>query len=658
MLTLNSRISKQVSPITLSGLIITLGIVFGDIGTSPLYVMKAIVAGSGGNITEDFIVGAISCIIWTLTLQTTIKYVLIILRADNKGEGGILALYALVRKKRKWLFVVALIGGSALLADGVIAPSITVVSAVEGLHLTLPQLPVIPVALAIITLLFLIQQFGTATIGKSFGPMMFIWFLMLGTLGVNQIIQNPVVLKAFNPWYAINLLVHFPNGFLLLGAVFLCTTGAEALYNDLGHCGLRNIRTTWIYVKTALILNYLGQGAWILNQHTAAGDLPNPFFAIMPAWFLPLGVVISTVAAIIASQASISGSYTVISEAIQLNLWPKLRISYPTNKKGQMYITSINWMLFTVCIGVVLLFQNSSNIEAAYGLAITITMLMTTLLMVFYLSRINRKTWMIAGFALTYLLIEGTFLLANLSKFQHGGWFTLLLAGFIAFIMFVWYRARGLKNRFTRFVRIEDHYEALKALSKDNTISKFSTHLVYLTRADMKTDVEAKVIYSIFNKTPKRADMYWLLHVHICDDPHTLEYSVEKLIPGVLMRIEFRIGFKKQPRINLFFMQVIKDLVEKKELNLDSNYPSLRKFHIPADFRFILIKRIQNYDFDFPVFDQFVMDIYALLAKIGLSDLRAYGLDTSNVMIEMVPLMMDDPERPMLKRIQYPPEAT
>ena len=562
-----------------------------------------------------------------------------------------MALYALVRKKRKWLYVVAIIGGSALLADGVITPSITVVSAVEGLQLTMPWITVIPIALGIITALFLIQQFGTAAIGKSFGPMMFIWFLMLGVLGFSQIIHYPGILKAFNPWYGIHLLSAYPHGFILLGAVFLCTTGAEALYSDLGHCGLNNIRISWVYVKTMLILNYLGQGVWILSQKVPAHQIPNPFFGVMPAWFLPAGVLISTAAAVIASQALISGSYTIISEAIQLNLWPKLRIIYPTNKKGQMYITSVNWLLFVLCSAVILLFQTSSNMEAAYGLAITITMLMTTFLMMFYLRRIRRKTPFIVVFVTLYLFIEGSFLGANLTKFMHGGWFTLLLAGFIAFVMFVWYRARGLKNQFTRFVKIADHFEALKDLSKDETVPKYSTHLVYLTRADYITDVEAKVIYSIFNKNPKRADTYWLLHVHITDEPRTLEYSVEKLIPGVLIRVEFRIGFKMQPRINLFFLQVLKDLVHSRELNLESSYPSLKKYHIPADFRFIIIRRVQNYDYDFRMFDQFIMDNYTMLAQLGVSDVKAYGLDTSNVLIEKVPLMLESSRRPELIRL-------
>ncbi|TSA33981.1 MAG: potassium transporter Kup [Porphyromonadaceae bacterium] len=637
--------------ISLTGLIITLGIVFGDLGTSPLYVMKAIVLGSGGHIDIDFILGAVSCLIWTLTLQTTIKYVFITMRADNNGEGGIMALYALVRKKRKYLFIFAIIGASALLADGVITPSITVVSAVEGLKLSFPKLSILPIAIGIITAIFLIQKFGTATIGKSFGPIMLVWFLTLACLGLPYLIKMPIILKAFNPVYAIKLLAFHPGGFILLGAVFLVTTGAEALYSDLGHCGYRNIRISWLFVKTTLIINYMGQAAWVLTQSASPASLTNPFFAIMPQWFLPFGVLISTAAAIIASQAMISGSYTIVSEAISLNFWPKLKINYPTTIKGQMYISSVNWMLFTACVIVVLMFRTSSNMEAAYGLAISITMLMTTLLMTFYLIRMHLPKYLLVLFVGTYLVIEGSFLAANLMKFIHGGWFTILLAGIIAYVMFIWFRSRRIKNRFTRFVHLADYYEQLVDLSSDETIPKYSTNLVYLTRADKGTDVEAKVIYSILNKSPKRANTYWLLHVHICDDPHTLEYSVDHLIPDVLIRVEFRLGFKVQPRINLFFMEVLRDMAKQKEVDLVSKYPSLRKHDIAADFRFILIHRVQNYDFDFPGIEQFVMDNYTFLSKMALSDVKAYGLDSSNVMIEVVPLVLPVNSKPVLKRL-------
>jgi KUP system potassium uptake protein len=648
---MRTLLSRHKQKLSAAGLLITLGIVYGDIGTSPLYVMKAILAGANGLPDVNFILGAISCIIWTLTLQTTVKYVLITLRADNNGEGGIFALYALIRKKRRWLYLFAIAGGSALLADGIITPSITVVSAVEGLRLHSPDIAVLPIALVIIVMLFMIQRFGTSFLGKSFGPIMFIWFLMLGSLGLQYTVQYPVVLKAFNPYYAYKLLVFYPHGFILLGAVFLCTTGAEALYSDLGHCGLGNIRMTWIFVKTALILNYLGQGAWILMNVSNLNEMTNPFFMVMPPWFLTTGIVISTLAAVIASQALISGSYTIISEAIQLNFWPKIRISYPTNLKGQMYIGSVNWSLMIACILVILFFKESSNMEAAYGLAITITMLMTSFLMTFFLFRVKVKRLYIIWFYATYIIIEGAFLIANLHKFKYGGWVTLLIAGIIFFIMFVWYRAREIKKGFTRFDKISKYSEMLTALSKDTTVPKFATNLVYLTRADKNTEIETKVMYSIIYKQPKRADMYWFLHIHIVDNPHTLDYHVEKIIPGVLTRIEFRIGFKVNPRINLYFRQVLEELVRNGEINPISNYESLKAYEIPADFRFIIINRIQNYDFDFRSFNQFIMDTYSLIKNMGITDVRAYGLDTSSVLVEKVPLNVETKWDEHLKRV-------
>jgi KUP system potassium uptake protein len=647
---MKTRYSQAPNALTVGGIIITLGIVFGDIGTSPLYVMKAILGVSHGNITNDTIIGAISCIIWTLTIQTTVKYLYIILRADNRGEGGILTLYALVRKKKKWLFAIAIIGASALLADGILTPSITIVSAVEGLHLQYPTLGILPISLIIIVVLFLVQQFGTAAIGKSFGPIMLLWFIMLSILGIIQIVQLPFVLKAFNPYYAIMLLYHHPNALLLLGAVFLCTTGAEAIYTDLGHCGIKNIRVTWIFVKTALILNYLGQGAWILLHPQATGLYQNPFFAIMPSWFLPFGVLIATLAAVIASQALISGSYTIISEAIQLNLWPKVRINYPTTRKGQMYISSVNWLLFLAVVVVVITFRSSANMEAAYVLAITVTMLMTTVLMAFFMQRIRRKVTTILLFVVGSLLIEGTFLIANLVNFIHGGWFTLILGGLIAFIMYAWHRGRAIKNQFMRYVDIADHTKALEELSTDEAVPLFASNLVYLTFANQPGKIETKILFSIFNKSPKRANTYWLLHVHITDEPHTLEYSVEKIIPGVLMRVEFRLGFKVQPRINLYFKHILEELVHGKEISLESEFPALSKHHIPADFYYIIIRRIQNYDFDFPPFKQFILDVFLWLARISTSDIRTYGLDTSNVMEEKVPYVIETGKKAILKR--------
>lgn len=631
---------NHVNKVSVAGLLVTLGIVFGDIGTSPLYVVKAIVAG-GENISEAFVYGGISCIFWTLTLQTTIKYVIITLRADNKGEGGIFSLFALIRRRAKWAYVFAILGGAALLADGVITPSLTILSSIEGLQILNPRVPVVPIVIAILTALFLMQRFGTKAIGHLFGPVMLVWFMMLAILGLGQVILSPGILEAVNPVYGYHFLVDFPEGFLLLGAVFLATTGAEAMYSDLGHVGLKNIRITWSFVKLALLLNYFGQGAWVLRNAETAGISGNPFYALMPMWFLIPGILIATVAAIIASQALITGSFTLISEAIQLNFWPKIKIKYPTTIKGQMYIGAINWALWFCCVIVVLIFRESANMEAAYGLSITITMLMTTSMLAVYLYYKKVPVYLISLLLVVYLSIEGAFLVANLHKFVYGGWFTILLGGVIGSIMYIWYQGRKIKNSFIEFVKISNYFEVIKALHNDKTIPKFATNAVFITKADKVTDIEAKILFSIINKQPKRADIYWLLHVDINDNPHMLEYRITQLIPGILIKIDFRIGFKVQPRINLFFRSVVEEMSRNKEIDIISRYNSLRQYGITADFRFVLIDRIQNYDFDFSGRDQMIMNLYTLLKEFGISEVKAFGLDTSNVTVEKVPLYLD-----------------
>lgn len=634
------------------GVIVTLGIVYGDIGTSPLYVMKAII-GANANIDANYIIGAVSCIIWTLTLQTTIKYVLITLRADNKGEGGILALYALVRKsKKKWLYVIAIIGASTLIADGIITPSITVVSAIEGLRGLNSETPVVPISILIISVLFIIQQFGTKVIGKSFGPMMVIWFSMLGVLGLMEIVEYAPILKAFNPYYAIHLLLNYPNWFLILGAVFLCTTGAEALYSDLGHCGIKNIRVSWVFVKITLILNYLGQGAWVLTHMDKLTETTNPFYALMPESFLIFGVIMATIAAVIASQALISGSFTIFSEGMSLNFWPRQRIKYPTEVKGQLYIPFVNWFLFVFCVLVVLFFQTSSNMEAAYGLSITITMLMTTMLLGFYLKNKNIKTIFVVPFVILFLTIEFSFLTANIFKFMHGGWVTILIAGAIFSVMFVWFNARIIKNKHMQFLNINSFYKIISDISEDATIPKYSTNLVYLSKADMKTDIEGKIIYSIINKQPKRADNYWILHIDHLDDPTTFEYTFEKLIPDTLYRVNIKLGFQVQPLINLYFRQIIDELVENNEFDLISSYPSLRKNNIPGDFRFIIIHRVYNQNQGFKFKERITMNLYNIIKYLGITDTRAYGLDTSNVMVESVPLVIQREYKSKIKRVE------
>ena len=640
--------SNMLTKLSAAGVLITLGIVFGDIGTSPLYVMSAIVGK--GPINVDLVLGGISCVFWTLTFQTTIKYVMLTLRADNRGEGGILSLYALVRRRAKWLVFPAIIGGSALLADGVITPPISVTSAIEGLKIVNPNIPVVPIVIAIIVGLFMFQRFGTTVVGKLFGPIMLLWFFMLAVLGSVQIIHNPAVFKALNPYYIVVLLQQ-PGGFWLLGAVFLCTTGAEALYSDLGHCGRKNIQGAWILVKICLLLNYFGQGAWLIEQAGQTLHGRNPFYFIMPEWFQLAGIIIATAATIIASQALISGSYTLISEAMRLNLWPKVKIIYPNNQRGQVYIPSINYLLCIGCIGVVLHFRESSNMEAAYGLAITLTMLMTTMLLSFYLRFKHFPKPFVWFFTCLFLFIELSFLTANLNKFPHGGYVSLLISLFLVSVMWVWYIARKIKNRYIEFVKLDKHLPMLKELSEDASIPKYATNLVYLTSADFPNEIEQKIIYSIFNKQPKRADIYWFVHVDVLDDPHTHEYKVEFLVPEKVIKIEFKLGFRVAPKINLFFRKVVEELSRNKEVDIMSRYESLKKHNIVGDFRFIVIERIMNNDYKLPTYERMMMQGYSILKRLSLSEEKAFGLDTSLVTTEKVPLIAAEAQKLNLKRL-------
>nr|WP_255670438.1 KUP/HAK/KT family potassium transporter [Mucilaginibacter sp. UR6-11] len=637
---------------TAAGLLISLGIIYGDIGTSPLYVFKAIVGTQ--HISDILVLGGVSCIFWTLTLQTTLKYVVITLRADNKGEGGIFSLFSLVRRKAKWLIVPAVVGGCALLADGIITPPITISSAIEGLVPSFPHLRTVPVVIAIIAGLFIIQQFGSSTVGKAFGPIMFIWFTMMGVLGMSFIIQDPTIIRALNPYYAIKLLTSSDyHAFIILGAVFLCTTGAEALYSDLGHCGRKNIQISWVYVKTCLILNYLGQAVWLLqrNGQVINLNLQNPFYKIMPEWFLIFGIGIATVAAIIASQALISGSFTLIAEAVRLNLWPKVKIHYPSEQKGQLYVGSVNWLLCAGCIGVVLLFKHSDRMEAAYGLSITVAMLMTTILVSRFLRRKKVPGYMVNTFLVMYLLIEGTFLYGNLNKFVDGGWFTLSIGTVLFSIMWTWHTARKIRNRYVKFVEIDDYYNIIKELSDDETVPKYASQLVYLTSANFNSEVESKIIYSILQKQPKRADVYWLVHVDVVDEPYKKEYEVDFLVPNKLIRIDFKLGFRIEQQINLLFRRVVEDLVKNGEVDITSSYKSLNKHKIVGDFRFVVIEKVLSRSHNLSFYEKVVMAFYGYLKKISLSEERGFGLDLSFVTIEKVPLMLAAPETVEITRV-------
>jgi len=643
---------KDLQKLTLAGLLISLGIIYGDIGTSPLYVFKAIVGHQ--LITETLALGGVSLIVWTLTLQTTIKYVVITLQADNKGEGGIFSLFSLVRRRAKWLVVPAVIGGCALLADGIITPPISISSAIEGLKPIYPHIPTMSIVIIIIAGLFFIQQFGTSLVGKAFGPIMFIWFSMMGVLGMAYIIQDPTVFKALNPYYGIKLLVTDPHAFIILGAVFLCTTGAEALYSDLGHCGRSNIRISWIYVKTCLILNYLGQTVWLMQHSGKVVDMDkfNPFYAIMPQWFLIFGIGIATVATIIASQALISGSFTLIAEAVRLNLWPKVKINYPSEQKGQLYVPSVNWLLCAGCIGVVLLFKTSDAMTAAYGLSITVAMLMTTILVSKYLKKKKYPDYIITIFLAVYLVIEVTFLSSNLVKFVHGGWFTLSVGTVLFSVMWTWHTARKIRNRYVKFIEIEDYFNIIKELSDDESVPKYASQLVYLTSANFDSEIESKIIYSILQKQPKRADVYWLVHVDVVDEPYKREYEVDFLVPNKLIRIDFKLGFRVEQQINLLFRKVVEELVKNGEVDITSKYTSLNKHKIVGDFRFVVIEKVISRSHNLSLYERSVMAFYVYLKKVSLSEERGFGLDLSFVTVEKVPLMLAAAETVELDRVK------
>lgn len=652
---------KNVNKATAAGLLVALGIIYGDIGTSPLYVFNAILNNKA--VDELLIIGGLSCIIWTLTLQTTLKYVVLTLKADNRGEGGIFSLYTLVRRQKKWLVIPAMIGGAALLADGMITPAISVASAIEGLKQidavkNIQQYQVIYIVLGILVILFYLQRFGTESIGKLFGPIMLIWFAMLAILGLRHCTDDWDIFKAFNPYYAIKLLTVYPKGFWILGAVFLCTTGAEALYSDLGHCGRANIRYSWIFVKSCLILNYLGQGSWLLATHKGmfiSDEIIksgfNSFFGVMPEQFRFIGLIIATMAAIIASQALISGSFTLISEAIRLNLWPRMKINYPSEAKGQLFIPGINTLLFAGCCGIVLYFKSSSAMEAAYGLAITLCMLSTSILFANYLVSRRTTPLLIYLYLIVYLTIEITFLFANLDKFPHGGYIAMLVGGGLFVVMYVWFRSRKIKNRYVEFVRMEEYIPKLEELSNDISVPKYATHLVYMTSANNPKEIEHKIIYSILNGKPKRADIYWFVHVDTLDDPYSSEYVVEHIIPNDIIRVEFRLGFRVAPRVNLMFKKVVEDLVMNKEVNVTSRYESQQRNNVVGDFQFVVMEKFLAQDNELPFFERIIMQLYFWIKEVSLSEEKGFGLQQSNVMVEKYPLIVAPISKLKLKRI-------
>ncbi|MCX8492513.1 MAG: KUP/HAK/KT family potassium transporter [Cyclobacteriaceae bacterium] len=636
-----------------AGVLVAMGIIYGDIGTSPIYTLRFIVGHRV--VSEELILGGLSLVFWTLTIITTIKYVYLALSADNKGEGGIFALYALVRKYRAgWVIFPAIIGCCTLIADGFMTPAMSVTSAVEGIKTLMPSITdqtIITIVIIILVALFIFQQFGSSVVGKTFGPVMLVWFVFIGAIGAYHLSFNFGVLKAINPIYGVNLLIKYPGGFWILGAIFLCTTGAEAMYSDLGHCGKSNIRLGWGFVKVCLLLSYFGQGAWLLSTF-GGKELGEtiPFFSMIPDWILIFGVILATMATVIASQALISGTFTLVNEAMKLKLWPATRVRYPSQMKGQIYIPAINWILMFGCILVVLFFKKSDDMQAAYGLAITANMLMTSALLVYYFATVKKSTIRSSLLAIVFFSIEGAFLISNLSKFSHGGWFSASIALAFFLMMFILLRARELRDRHTEFVDLKHYVPLIQDLQADATIPREATNLVYMAVADSKRYIDSNIIYSIFKKRPKKADVYWFVHVDTVDSPYSSKYSVDTIIPKKCFFVRIKLGFKADHRVNLLFAKILHDMAENAEIDLVSHYDSLRKHSMPADFKFVMLHSLASVDSEISSFDNVIIQGYRFIKRHSLSTEEMYGLELANVEVETVPIMVGPTAKVRIKR--------
>ena len=642
------------SKISVLGLIVTLGIVYGDIGTSPLYVMSAMIRINGNLVERDYVLGAISLIIWTLILITTIKYVILMLRADNNSEGGVLSLYTLVKKHYPKLIIVACIGSAALLADSIITPAITVTSAIEGLNIitSIDKQTILLTAIIIVALLFFFQHYGTVVLGRTFGVIMFVWFGILAFLGLYGISSDLSVLHALNPYYGLKLLISSPIGLVILGAVFLCTTGAEALYSDMGHTGRKNIYYTWVYVKIALVLNYLGQGA-VLLQHTGDKVYQNPFFLIMPNWMVFPGIILATMAAIIASQSLISGATTLVSEAIKLEQFPRLVINYPAQLKGQVYIPAVNtWMCFA-CIGILLIFQESANMEAAYGLAITIAMLMTTILYFFYLKMKQVNPILRYLFITVYLIIEGIFLISNVLKIPHGGYVVLIIGSFIMALMYIWIKGRQISAAAANREKIQKYVKNIELLQQDPDVPFLCTNLIYLTQSAKDNMVEKKIIYSLLNRGSKKAKVYWFVNVNVTDEPYTMEYSVDTIKAKTVFKIHLHLGFKVKRNLDIYIRYVIRDMMKKGELNKVNLKYRIKNTQGDemGDVRYIMINETLSDNSSLTPFEVSIIKMKLLIKKYTISPARWFGIDSSNLEIENLPLLVNRDKSPKLKRV-------
>lgn len=638
---------QQVSP---AGLLVAMGIVFGDIGTSPLYTYTAIFH-EGEIINATKALGVLSAVFWTLLLLTTVKYIFIVLKADNNGEGGIFSLYALVRRYfGKWLAIPAIIGAAFLIADGIITPPISVASAIEGLQKFKPGLNTVPWVIGILVILFLFQQIGAGKIGKVFGPVMLVWFSFIGVIGIMGINGNWAILKALNPMYAFYLIKDYPEGFWMLGGIFLCSTGAEALYSDMGHVGRNNIRCSWLYIKVCLVLSYAGQTAWLVaHQGEPMGNI-SPFYSTIPEGIYIFAVGIATLATIIASQALISGCFSLVNEGIRLNIWPRHKVYFPSHIKGQIYIPFVNWFLMFACVAMVLYFKKSTNMEAAFGLSVTLTMLVTTFLMVMYLLTKRVAMIWVVLFGLIFFTIEGMFLVANLSKILHGGWITLLIGVILSFIMYIWYRGKQEQGKLLTYIPLSQQVSVLQQLSRDTSITKYATHLVYLSSSNNANFIEQKSISSILNAPVKKADIYWFVHINVTDEPFTQEYKVNIVAPNDVYHLTFNLGFRIEPRLDLFFKFVLQQLINNKELVLDKTPDLKYTLSKTGDYKFLLGDSFLSNENSLTVWKNLLLGSYYKLKKIAVTEDENFGLEQSNVWVEKYPLIVSPVKNLSLKR--------
>ena len=651
-------------PFSAGAVLISVGVVYGDIGTSPMYVMKSILEGNGGitGTGEDVIYGALSLVIWTIILLTTVKYVLIAMQADNHNEGGIFALYSLVKKCGKWLVFPAMIGGAALLADGILTPAVTVTTAIEGLR-SIPwvykvlgndQDKIVVITLVIIAALFLVQKAGTSSIGRAFGPVMTLWFLFLAAAGCFHIMGDPGILRALNPLWAVKISPDNRMGLMILGSVFLATTGAEALYSDMGHVGRQNIYASWPFVKMCLILNYLGQGAWLLKNRSSGslGAIPdmNPFFEMLPEEIRPLGVVLGTMAAVIASQALVTGSFTLVSEASRLDLMPHMQIVYPSMIKGQIFIPLVNLVLWISCSVLVLYFRTSAHMEAAYGLAITLTMLMTTLLLFVYLNKIRKKyrsSWL---FLLFFGGLEGTFFLSSLSKFKRGGYVALFIAAVLFGIMVVWYRGTAIENSQAVYLKVRDFVGQLGRLRADTGIPIQTDNLVYITKETQVEELDRDILYSVLDR-PKRARAYWFINIQVTDQPYTREDTVEHFGTDYIFKIQLRLGFKVDQRVNVYLRQIVEELIDSNELPSQEPKYSIYGSGEVGSFQFCLIRKLLIPESDITPAGRAAVSLKYAIRRVAGSSARWYGLENSALILEYVPLFIKMKNLRPLRRV-------